>query len=57
MCQVELKIREQGKLKMVNDDSPDKPTEVYMVQELYCLNEKCDNFNKVVETIEHKMNT
>lgn len=56
-CQTELKIKEQGKLQLLNDDSPDKETEVYMVQELYCVNDKCSKNGEVVETVKHKMNT
>lgn len=54
-CSLELKVRMSPTLKVVNDDTAGKETEVYQVQELYCENKKCSNYGKVVKTIEHKL--
>ena len=34
-----------------NDDTPDKPTKLYVVQNLTCVNKACENYDKDVETI------
>lgn len=54
-CQVELKVRMSPTVKVVNDDTADKPTEVYQVQELFCENPLCSNNGQVVETIDHRL--
>jgi len=41
--------------KTVNDDTPDKPTELYLVQELMCRNPQCKHNGEIVNTVEHKI--
>jgi hypothetical protein len=36
--------------KVVNGDTPDKPTELYEVIDFACLNDKCEMFNTVIDT-------
>jgi hypothetical protein len=54
-----LRVR-SGQYSAVNDDTPDKPTEIYYTQEQYCNNPSCDNYDrdgkKVVDVIKHKVN-
>ena len=38
-----------------NDDTPDLPTKFYDVMELSCVNRKCPNCDKVVETIKEEL--
>lgn len=37
------------------DDSPDKETELYLVQELVCRNPQCGYNGETVATIEHRL--
>lgn len=49
LCQTEMRIT-QSRNVLVNDDTPDKPTELYIEQDLKCMNKNCANYDKVVET-------
>lgn len=40
-------------LKIVGDDSPDTPTQVFTCIELKCKNPRCERYNQVIETVEH----
>jgi hypothetical protein len=53
-CQTILLVK-GGDYQTVNDNTPDKPTEIYYTQELYCNNPGCENHNKTVDTIKHKL--
>lgn len=37
------------------DDSPDRETELYLVQELVCRNPQCPRNGETVKTIEHRL--
>lgn len=38
--------------KAVDDDTPDKPTRIFIVHELVCRNRACPKYNTVVEVAE-----
>ena len=38
--------------RVEGDASPDTPTKVFTVQELMCRNKKCENFEKIVHTVQ-----
>jgi hypothetical protein len=54
LCQVELRITNSRNV-VENDDTPDKPTKLYVEQDLSCLNKKCVNYNTVVETVRNEL--
>jgi len=53
-CQVELRITRSVN-RLENDDTPDKPTKLFVVQELSCLNKSCPNYNTVVEEVKTEL--
>lgn len=53
-CQVELRITRSVN-HLENDDTPDKPTKLFVVQELSCLNKNCPNYNTVVEEVKNEL--
>jgi hypothetical protein len=55
-CQCSLYVRE-GKTELINDNTPDKPTEVYLIQEQFCHNPQCEygKQNITVNTIRHRI--
>lgn len=54
-CKTELRI-EASRYEVTGDQSPDTPTEVYVVQELCCRNPQCERHGQVVETMRTKVN-
>ena len=38
-----------------NDDTPDVPTKLYREIDLSCVNQKCANVGKVVETLKDEL--
>lgn len=48
-------IIKDSRFKTVHDDTPDEPTELYLVQELMCRNPQCEHNGEVVQTIEHRI--
>lgn len=54
VCQVELRITRSVN-KLENDDTPDKPTKLFVVQELSCVNKNCERYNTVVETTKNEI--
>jgi hypothetical protein len=53
-CQVEMRITRSRSI-VENDDTPDTPTKLFVVQELTCLNKGCENYEKVVETSKNEI--
>ena len=53
-CKCELFI---GKTRYVaeNDNTDEKETKLYVEQDMVCRNKKCDNHEKVIETIRSEM--
>ena len=54
LCKLDLRITKSWN-KVVNDDTPDIPTKLYVVQELSCRNENCPNCDKVLDTKETEL--
>jgi len=54
LCQLELRITRARNI-VENDDTPDKETKLFVVQELSCLNKNCKNYKKVVETVKSEL--
>ena len=52
LCRLEMAIQ-SSRYKTVNDNTPDKETELYIEQNLTCRNKQCPNHGKVVETIQN----
>jgi len=50
LCQVEMRIARSFNT-VENDDTPDKPTKLYVVQNMSCVNKACANYDKDVETV------
>ena len=50
LCQVEMRIARSFNT-VENDDKPDKPTKLYVVQNMSCVNKACANYDKDVETV------
>ena len=54
LCHVEMKIT-NSYIQLENDDTPDLPTRVFIMQDLSCVNRECTNYNTVVETSKGEM--
>lgn len=54
LCKSQLQIQ-NFRYEITGDDSPDTPTEVYVVQEMTCRNPQCPNKDKVVEEARTKI--
>ncbi len=54
VCQLEMRISRSYNI-VENDDTPDKETKLYVLQDMSCRNENCTNFNQVVETVKHEL--
>ena len=54
LCSVEMRITKTRNI-IENDNTPDAETKLFVEQELKCLNKKCSNFDKVVETIRNEI--
>ena len=54
ICQLEMRITRSRNI-VTNDDTPDKPTKLYVEQEMSCMNKNCKNYNTVVETIRNEI--
>ena len=50
LCNVETRITKTRNV-VEHDDTPDEKTVLYVVQDLSCMNEKCINYGRVVETV------
>ena len=50
LCQLELRITASRNI-VEHDDTPEERTELYVEQDLSCVNKDCENFDTVVETI------
>lgn len=50
LCKIEMRIA-NSKNVVEHDDTPNEATRLYVVQELKCRNEQCQNFNKLVDTV------
>lgn len=53
-CKIEAAIVKSG-YTTVNDDTPDKETELYINQEYACRNPACDNYKKVIGTVKNPL--
>ena len=54
LCQVEMRITRSRNI-LENDNDPEKPTKLFLEQELSCLNRECSNYNQVVESIKSEL--
>jgi hypothetical protein len=54
LCKIEMRINGTRHV-VVNDNTPDKETELYLEQDLVCRNKKCSNYGKVVEKIRSRI--
>lgn len=50
LCQVEMRIARSFNT-VENDDTPDLPTKLYVVQDMTCVKKDCENYEKTVDTI------
>lgn len=53
-CKIEAAIVKSG-YTTVNDDTPDKETELFIKQEYACRNPACDNYKKVIGTVKNPL--
>ncbi len=53
ICGLETRIT-ANRLVLENDDTPDLETKVYRELEFTCVNEKCSNYEQVVDTIRNE---
>ena len=54
LCQVEMRISRSRNI-VENDDTPDIPTQLFIEQELSCMNKNCANYEKVVQTVKNEL--
>lgn len=54
ICKTEMRIT-SVRTEVVGDESKDRQTEVYTVQELVCRNKQCQNYGKAVDTVRTKI--
>jgi len=49
-CSLELRITNSRNV-VENDDTPNEPTKLFVVQDLSCMNKNCSKYNTVVESV------
>jgi hypothetical protein len=54
LCQVEMRITRSRNI-LENDDNPDIPTKLFVVQEVSCMNKDCANYGKVVDSVKNEL--
>lgn len=54
LCNLEMRIT-RSRYVTENDDTPDVPTRLYQEMDMMCKNEKCTNYNTVVETVKEEL--
>lgn len=50
LCNVEMRIIRTRNI-LENDNTPDAETQLFVEQDLTCLNKNCANFEKIVQTV------
>ncbi|MBR6735442.1 MAG: hypothetical protein IKL92_01060 [Oscillospiraceae bacterium] len=53
-CKMAAQIR-SAKTRVENDDTPDKKTVVYLIQEFVCRNSRCEMNGKAVGEVKHQI--
>ena len=53
LCNVEMRITKVRNI-LEDDDTPDKETKLFIIQELSCLNKDCPNNGQVVQTVKNE---
>lgn len=54
LCQVEMRIIRSRNI-LENDDNPDIPTKLFVVQEVSCMNKDCANYERVVDSVKNEL--
>lgn len=54
LCQVEMRITRSRNI-LENDNDPEKPTKLFVVQEVSCMNRDCANYEKVVDSVKNEL--
>lgn len=54
LCKIEMRINATRHV-LVDDDTPDKETKLFVEQDLICRNKNCTNFQKVVQTVKTQL--
>jgi len=54
LCNLEMRIT-KSKNVVENDDTPNEPTKLFIIQELTCVNKNCPNYNKVVDSVKDEL--
>ena len=54
LCNLEMRITRTRNI-LENDNTPDAETKLFVEQDLSCVNENCNNHNKIVETVRHEV--
>jgi len=54
LCQVEMRIIRSRNI-LENDNDPDIPTKLFVVQEVSCMNKDCANYEKVVDSVKNEL--
>jgi hypothetical protein len=54
LCQVEMRITRSRNI-LENDNDPDIPTKLFVVQEVSCMNKDCANYGKVVDSVKNEL--
>ena len=54
LCNLEMRIT-GSRFIVENDDTPDIPTKLFREMDFSCVNQKCANNGKVVETIRDEL--
>ena len=53
-CKTEMRL--EASYRASGDESPDTPTQIYLVQKFFCRNKQCENFDTQVSEVSHKVN-
>ena len=54
VCKMELRISRSRNV-VLNDDTPDAETKLYVEQDFTCVNKTCANYETVVETVRNEL--
>jgi hypothetical protein len=53
-CKGKIQIKE-SRNEIINDNTPDLPTEAHTCLDMACMNKSCSKYGIVIDTIRHKI--
>ena len=54
LCDLEMRITHSRNV-VENDDTPDRETKLYKIQDMSCMNKNCLNYERVVDSVKTEL--